>query len=494
MIISIDFGNSKVKCAYPDRTGQTVAVKNGHGGNGLRACVYIDGSGQCLVGDDAHEQGFVDPQNVVRHFKLSLGSDQKLLGGKNAAELAEILILAAKQFAEKQAGESVDAAVISVPANFTDKQKKALQQACESAGIKVLRVISEPAAAAFAYAEQNSSNKRGSKIAVYDLGSSTFDCAICESNGDEILVLATEGVQKLGGDDLDEVLKQVILDKLEKKTGKDCRVALSDPFFALDLDTRAAGAKISLGKRDKVQIPMSLKGQHYVISVTKAEFEKAIKALIERTLDCLDKLFATAGITVRDLTSLYLVGGPSRMPFIQDMVANRTGMVPRMEIDPEMAVAHGAALVAVSEMAKQGTPARIGGDTIPQPDAFLKEATHHDIGIAVEDRSGGGKRIVNAVVVAKNTPVPCKVPPQYFRLESPDQRDVLIEILQGPDRADIKDCLIIGRLELNDLPVEAARSPRIEIKCEFDQNTFVTVTARDTISGKEVSVRVEVLK
>ena len=101
---------------------------------------------------------------------------------------------------------------------------------------------------------------------------------------------------------------------------------------------------------------------------------------------------------------------------------------------------------------------------------------------------------MNAVVVAKNTPVPCKVPPQYFRLESADQRDVLIEILQGPDRADIKDCLIIGRLELNDLPVEAARSPRIEIRCEFDQNTFVTVTARDTISGKEVSVTVEVTK
>lgn len=493
MIVGIDFGNSGVKVSYPDRTGQPVGVKNARGGNSVRAFVHIDPQGKCLVGDDAFEQGFVDPKNTAGHFKLKLGLDDQILPGKTAKELAAILVKAAKELVEKVTGESIDAAVVTVPANFSDKQKKALLGACEEAGIKVLRIVSEPAAAAFAYACQSASNKRGLKFIVFDLGSSTFDVTVCEADGDEIRMLATEGIQKLGGDDIDEILKGVILAKLKQKTGKDPRTPAADPLFWLDLSVRTATAKIALGNQDKVQIPLSSDSQHHVVAVTKQEFEAAVRPLIEKTLHCVDAALKGANLSIGDITSLYMVGGPSRTPFIQNMVADHTRLVPRVEIDPELAVAHGAVLVALSELKRQGKQARMGVDTIPQPDAFLKEATHHDIGVAVEERATGAKRIINAVVVPKNTPVPC-TRSESFRLESPDQTEVLIEILQGPDRTDIKGCQIIGRLELHGLPVEPARSPRIEVTYIFDKNTFVTVKARDKISGKEVSVTVQVPK
>lgn len=494
MYLGIDMGNSGIKISYVDRTGIPTVVRNPRGGNSFMCVVYMDAqSGKTLFGDQAYEQSFIDPANAASRFKLKLGTDEKLLAGKTVPEVFAMLLLYVKKFAEQQTGESVDGAVLTVPANFLDAQKKAVLKAAELAGITVLRLISEPAAAGFGYATKNASNKRGEKFLVYDFGSSTFDVSIIEVDGDAVNMLATEGVQKLGGDDIDAALAEIILTRVEKETGKSRAPLLKDPLFTLDLATRATRAKVGLGEQDRVQIPLHAHGKSIVVSVERVEFEAAIKPLIDQSLACVDKALNAAGIAATDLTSLYMVGGPCRSPFIQNAIADHTRLVPRAEIDPETAVAQGAALVAQSDLKRNGKQSRMGTDVIPQPDAFLREATHHDIGVAVDERLSGKKSIINAVVVPKNTPVPTRLT-QCFRLESPDQKDVIIEILQGPNRADISACQIIGRVELRNLPIEAARSPRIEVTFEFDKNTCVKVTARDLISGQEVSATVDVPK
>lgn len=494
MYIGIDVGNSGIKMAYVDRTGQPVPVRGPRGGNSIMSVIYIDPtSGKSLIGEDAFEQSFVDPANAVSQFKLKLGSDDRLLADRSATDLVAMLLVEARKHAERQTGESIDAAVVTVPANFMDIQKKAVLKAADIAGIGVLRLISEPAAAGFGYATRNATNKRGEKSLVYDLGSSTFDVTVIEADGDAVSVLATEGVQKLGGDDLDAALQTIVLRSIEQKTGKTPAALLGNPLFKLDLATRVTRAKVSLGTQDRVQIPLSPGGQPLVVAVERGEFESAIQPLIDQTLACVDRALAAAKIGSKDLSSLYMVGGPSRSPFVQNAVSSHTGLVPRCEIDPETAVAQGAALVAQSDLKAQGKQSRVGTDVIPQPDAFLREVTHHDIGVAVDDRQNGRKSIINSVVVPKNTPIPSRHT-QCFRLESADQRDVIIEVLQGPNRADIAACQIIGRLEQHGLPVEPARSPRIEVTFELDKNTCVTVTARDTISGQSTSATVDVPK
>lgn len=495
MNVGGDIGNKGVRISYVDRTGETRVTRQGRDGSStLLSYIYIDPvSGNTLIGEDAFEQMFVDPANGVSGFKLQLGSDETLVANKTAIDLTAMMLVEAKRNAERQTGESVDSAVFTVPANFTDKQKKAVNKAAEIAGIPVLRLISEPAAAGFAYANRNATNKRGAKFMVYDWGSSTFDVSIMEVDGDAVKVLATEGVQKLGGDDIDNELQKMILQKIVQKTGKSTAALLNNPLFKLDLATRATRAKISLGIQARTQIPLSPDGQPLVIVVERTEFEAVVQPLVDLTLQCVDRALAAASITAADLSSLYLVGGTSRSPFIQNAVGDHTGLVPRCELDPETVVSQGAALVAQSDLKAQGKQSRMGADVIPQPDAFLVEATHHDIGVAVDDRQNGKRSLINTVVVPKNTPVPGSRQ-QRFRLESADQRDADIQILQGPDRADIKDCQIIGRVELRSLPIEAARSPRIEVTFDFDKDTCVTVRARDIISGQTVTATVDIPK
>jgi molecular chaperone DnaK len=493
MVIGSDIGYFSMKLAYADRTGQPVGVRNPNGGNSTRSFLYAKPDGGWLVGDPAYEQAFVDPKNAMCEFKLKLGSLETLLAGKNAEELTAALLEHGKELVEKQTGDSVDAAVAAVPAEFDDVQKKSLLRAYELAGIPVLRLISEPAAASFAYVEQRNTGARGDKFAVYDLGGGTLDITICEFDSDEVRVLATHGERELGGYKMDKQLGALIINKLAQATQCDARTLAADALFMLDLAPRITNAKVALGSRDEVQIPLAAAGKQHVITVSRAEFEALIAPIVDRTLVRFDECVKSANITCKELTSLFLVGGPSRMPYLQNRMATHTGMVPRCEIDPEMAVAYGAALVAQSELKKQGKRDRLGTDVIPPPRRVIGEITHHGIGVAVEDQTNGSTGIINAVVVPQNTKIPSRHS-KRFRLESPDQRDALIQILQGDDRAEFKDCRVIASLEITSMPIEVARSPRIEVTFDFDKNGLVTVTARDIIGGDDTSTTIQLGK
>ncbi|MCG3132488.1 MAG: Chaperone protein DnaK [Phycisphaerae bacterium] len=487
-----DVGNDESKAAYVDRTGEPVEVSNPEGGASVLTCLYAKSDGGWLIGQAAREQGFVDPKGVVSNFKLKLGSTEPLLRGKCAEELVAVLLAYQKELMERQTGERVNGGVITVPAEFDDVQKKALLRACELAGIVVRRMISEPAAASFAYAQRRNMAP-GERFAVWDMGGGTLDISVCVSTGDDVRVCATTGERNLGGQQMDEILRTLVIRKLTQAIQCDPQSLAVDALFMHDLTTRVTAAKISLGSRDEVQVPLLANGKQHVVSVTRAEFEGAIADLVERSLTRLDECLKAANLAYTDLTSLFLVGGPSRMPYLQRRVADHTGMVPRCEIDPQLAVAYGAALVAQAELKKRGKRDRIGGDVIPQPTRMLREVTHHAIGVAVQDGSNGSMRIANAAVVPQNTPIPCRRS-QRFRLESPDQREALIQILQGDDRAELKDCRVLASLEIKGMPVEAARSARIEVTFDFDENGVVTITARDIIGGDDTSITIDVPK
>jgi molecular chaperone DnaK len=207
----------------------------------------------------------------------------------------------------------------------------------------------------------------------------------------------------------------------------------------------------------------------------------------------LDRAVAGAGLTINQIDHLIMVGGTSRLPYIQDAVAQHTGLAPKTDIDPEKAIAYGAALASLSELARQGRNATIRGQVIPAPNMFVREVTAHPVGCCVVDTSIASRRLSNSVIIPRNTPIPCRKTDRFF-LEHADQPQARIEILQGDSDANRDDCLLIGELLLDDLPEEDRATARIEVEYVIDGNGMVTATATDLVSNKQQTVSVDYKK
>lgn len=400
------------------------------------------------------------------------------------------LVNSMKEAAEIHLGIEIAEAVVTCRANFRDDAKQALIEAFERSGVKVHLIMPEPTAAGYAYALHKRDEK--ALIVVYDFGGGTFDVSVIEVDGSQISVRATEGIPRLGGNDLNRCLKEHVLRELETVCG-DRPTPESDPLLFLDLNHRIEAAKISLGNQKEVPIVVSYNGRQNVIKVTQHEFQAAITPLVQQSLEAVDGAVSAAGVAMQEIDRLLMVGGTSRLPFIQKQVTDHTGLVPRVDIDPEKAIAYGAALASVAELAKQGKTASFRGQVIPSPDLFVRDVTAHDVGCCVVDTSGSRKRLVNAVIIPKNTPVPCQRTDQFY-LEHEDQTEACIEILQGEADADRDDCLLIGELLLDGLPKESKRSERIQVEYLIDANSMVTATAIDRVSSKRQTVSVEYKK
>lgn len=489
-MFGFDIGTTQSKGAFVDATGKAVIICNARGDLTTPSVVHRDSSGSILIGKDAIEQGVVEPEGYMANFKLQLGSTESLL--KNGSPFTPTnataaLLLSMVRAAERATGQKVEEAVLTCPANFRDHSKQALLSACEAVGVKCLALISEPAAAGIAYAIQQDADRQ--TLAVYDLGGGTFDASVIEADGGHITVRSTAGRARLGGNDISSVLRDWVLQEVETKCGQHPDPE-QDALFYLDLHQRIEAAKASLGSRKQVPIVVSHRGRQVITTIKQADFRKAIDPLIDESLKALDEAVAAAGLKYAQIDRLIMVGGPSRDPYIQERVAEHTRLVPRTDIDPDKAIAYGAALASVSEMARQGRKASIRGQVIPAPNAFVREVTAHGIGCSVLDKSSKGKRLVNAVVVPQNTPVPCHRL-EHFYLEDVSQDRAQIEVLQGAPDADRDDCLLIGELLLDQLPPETTRSQRITLEYAFDRNGMVTVTATDKLSGRQQTVSVD---
>ena len=491
-MIGFDIGTTRSKSAHMDPAGKANIIPNDRGETWTPSVVYYPQSGDPLVGSDAVEQGYIDPARCVKNFKLKLGTTEDLVqNGRNvtATDATADLICYLKKIAEKQLGIAVKECVVTCPANFRDDSKQALLEACKRNGLEVMRLVPEPTAAGFAYALNKGGEK---KVLVYDFGGGTFDVSVQHSKDTQITILATEGVRKLGGNDINQCLKKRVLDEVQRKLGS-VPSADSDPLFSSDLDHRVETTKISLNNRDKVPTVIHLNGNQVVVEISQEDFHKDIDPLIQQSLDAVDRALKAACLTFRDIDHLIMVGGTSRMQYIQKKVADHTGLYPKTDIDPDKAIAYGAAYASIAEMNKQGKTASIRGQVIPAPEIFYRDVTAHSVGCCVVDTSGPNKRLINAVIIPKNTPIPHQKSEPFF-LEHEDQEQAKIEILQGESNADRDKCLIIGELILKNLPKEAKRTARILVDYTINANGMVTATATDKVSGQQQTVSVDYKK
>ncbi len=485
LTIAIDFGTTQTKAAYVDQSGKPVIIPNARGEDVTPTVLYCPASGPPMIGTDAVEQGVLDPDRVMRHFKLKLGTGDNLLPGggspMTAREAVTLFIKEWKASAEAFLDFPITEAVVTCPADFRDDQKQGLIDGFAAAGIKVARLVAEPTAAGLAYAlEKSTSNAR---IMVYDLGGGTFDVSILEVRGAQIDVIATAGVRELGGIHFSAALRELVMPSLNGKGD------LSDPLSQFDLAQRIERAKVSLSSQREVPIIVN----QTVVKITQEQFHKAVDPLIRQTLDACDRAIAEAGLTYDKIDRAILVGGAARPAYIQKCVADHTGLVPKTDIDPERAIAFGGAQAALVQMAKQGRTATLRGQVIPAPEVFIREITAHGVGCAVAEKNGTRSRLVNAVIIPKGTPIPCKRL-DTFRLEDEAQTAARVEILQGDADADRDDCLLIGEIVLDNLPTEAKRSERIQVEYVIDDNGMVAATITDTVSSRKESTSIDYRK
>ncbi len=496
-IIGIDLGTTN-SCVAVLENGAGRVIENSEGARTTPSIVAFTGNDEVLVGQSAKRQAVTNPENTLFAIKRLIGrrfkddvvqKDIKMVpyniveadngdawvechGNKMAApEISSRILMKLKKDAEAFLGETVTEAVITVPAYFNDSQRQATKDAGRIAGLDVKRIINEPTAAALAYGMDKP--KGDSIIAVYDLGGGTFDVSIIEiaeiEGEHQFEVLATNGDTFLGGEDFDLRIIDFLADEFKKDNGVDLH---NDPLALQRLKEAAEKAKIELSSTEQTDINLpyvtadASGPKHLNVKLTRAKLEALVDDLIERTKAPCKQALKDAGLSASEIDEVIIVGGQTRMPKVQEVVNNFFGKEPRKDVNPDEAVALGAAIQA----------AVLGGEV---KDVLLLDVTPLSLGI---ETMGG----VMTKLIEKNTTIPTNAA-QVFSTAEDNQTAVTVHVLQG-EREVASGNKSLGRFDLSDLPPAPRGVPQVEVSFDIDANGILNVSAKDKATGKEQSI------
>jgi len=446
----------------------------------IPSVVGLSPDGDVLVGMPAKHQYVVSPQRTIKSVKRLMGQDIKLPLGERICtpvEISAMILEKVKQVAEKSLGRAVGQAVITVPAYFTDAQRQATKQAGEKAGLEVLRIINEPTAAALVYGLGREAHQR---VLVYDLGGGTFDVSVVEIQSGVIEVLATAGNNRLGGDDFDARLVDYLAEQFIMQYDIDPR---EDLQALARLTVAAEEAKIRLSSHPfaRVNEPFLLtKGERPLnldVEISRLKFVELIKDLLQSTISLTGKALQDAGLSVRDLDQVLLVGGSTRIPAVQEMVRDCVGQVPRGEINPDECVAMGAAVQAAL-----ATGAGV--------DMVLVDVNPYSLGVRTQGVSFGIYHDdLMSVIIPRNTAIPVSRS-EVYTTSHDNQKMVQISVYQGESHIATKN-VHLGEFFLEDLPPMPAGQPQIVVTFDYDIDGMVHVSAVERSSGREQKITIQ---